>query len=72
VEHARLLAEAIMAGGKTDVTVRILHNHNHLFLKDPDGRFTNKRYLKLLIHTNKLSENLLKLVSDWFSSRLTT
>jgi dipeptidyl aminopeptidase/acylaminoacyl peptidase len=72
VEHARLLAEAIMAGGNTDVTVRILHNHNHLFLKDADGRFTNKRYLKLLIHTNKLSENLLKLVSDWFSSRLTT
>ena len=47
VEHARLLAEAIRAGGNADVTVRILPNYNHLFLKDTDGRFTDKRYWNL-------------------------
>ena len=70
VEHAEFLAEAMRAGGNTDVTVRILPNHNHLFLKDSDGRFTDKRYWKLLHHTNKLSEGFLKIVADWVSSRL--
>jgi len=70
VEHAHLLAEAMRAGGNADVTVRILPNHNHLFLKDTDGRFTDKRYWKLLHHTNKLSEGFLKIVADWVSSRL--
>jgi len=69
VKHAYLLAETMRAGGNTDVTVRILQNHNHLFLKDPDGRFTDKRYVKLLRNTNRLSEDLLKMVSDWFCSR---
>jgi len=70
VEHAHLLAEAMRAGGNADVTVRILPSHNHLFLKDTDGRFTDKRYWKLLHHTNKLSEGFLKIVADWVSSRL--
>ena len=70
VEHAHLLAEAMLAGGNSDVTVRILPNHNHLFLKDTDGRFTDKRYWKLLHHTNRLSETFLKMVADWVSSRL--
>jgi dipeptidyl aminopeptidase/acylaminoacyl peptidase len=70
VGHAHLLAEAMRAGGNADVTVRILPNHNHLFLKDTDGRFTDKRYWKLLQHTNKLSEGFLKIVADWVSSRL--
>lgn len=70
VEHAHLLADAIRTGGNTDVTVKILRNHNHLFLKDTDGRFTNKRYFKLLHHTNRLSEGFLKIVADWASSRL--
>lgn len=70
VEHAHLLAEAMLAGGNADVTVRILPNHNHLFLKDTDGRFTDKRYWKLLHHTNRLSETFLKMVADWVSSRL--
>lgn len=70
VEHAHLLAEAMREGGNADVTVKILHNHNHLFLKDSDGRFTDKRYLKLLHHTNKLSEDILIILSDWVSSRL--
>jgi dipeptidyl aminopeptidase/acylaminoacyl peptidase len=70
VGHAHLLAEAMRAGGNVDVTVRILPNHNHLFLKDTDGRFTDKRYWKLLHHTNTLPEGFLKIVADWISSRL--
>ena len=70
VEHAHLLAGAMRAGGNADVTVRILPNHNHLFLEDTDGRFTDKRYWKLLHHTNRLSEGFLKIVADWVSSRL--
>ena len=70
VEHAHLLAGAMRAGGNADVTVRILPNHNHLFLEDTDGRFTDKRYWKLLHHTNRLSEAFLKTVADWVSNRL--
>ena len=58
------------AGGNADVTVKILPDHNHLFLKDTDGRFTDKRYSKLLQHTNKLSEDFLKMVAYWVTSRL--
>jgi dipeptidyl aminopeptidase/acylaminoacyl peptidase len=70
VEHAHLLAKEMRLGGNQDVTVRILADHNHLFLKDTDGRFTDKRYLKLLRHTNKLSESFLKIIGDWVSNRL--
>jgi dipeptidyl aminopeptidase/acylaminoacyl peptidase len=70
VEHARLLAKEMRLGGNQDVAVRILADHNHLFLKDTDGRFTDKRYLKLLRHTNRLSESFLKIIVDWVSSRL--
>ena len=70
VEHANLIAEAMLAGGNTDVTVKILPDHNHLFLHDTDGRFTDKRYLKLLDHTNRLSESLLNMIGNWISSRL--
>jgi uncharacterized protein len=70
VEHAHLLAGAMRAAGNADVTVRIVPNHNHLFLEDTDGRFTDKRYWKLLHHTNRLSEGFLKIVADWVSSRL--
>ena len=62
--------EAMRASGNADVTLRILPNHNHLFLKDTDGRFTDKRYWKLLHHTNRLSEGFLKIVADWVSTRL--
>ena len=68
VEHAHLLAEAMRSGGNNDVTVKILADHNHPFLKDPDGR--KSRYKELLRHTNKLSESLLKIISDWISNRL--
>jgi dienelactone hydrolase len=70
VEHAHHLAQEMRLGGNRDVTVRILVDHNHLFLKDTDGRFTDKRYLKLLRHTNRLSESFLKIIGDWFSNRL--
>ena len=42
----------------------------YLFLGDADGRFTGKRYLKLLQHTNRLSEGFLEMVGDWVSGRL--
>ncbi len=70
VEHAHFLAKAMRASGNADVTVKVLPNHNHLFLKDSDGRFTNKRYLKLLRHTNQLSVEILTVISDWVSIRL--
>jgi dipeptidyl aminopeptidase/acylaminoacyl peptidase len=70
VEHAHLLAEAMRASGNADVTVRILPNHNHLLLKDTDGRFTDKRYVKLLHNINRLSDDFLKIVADWISSHL--
>ena len=68
--NMRISGRGDEGGGNADVTVRILRNHNHLFLKDTDGRFTDKRYLKLLHHTNRLSEDFLKIVADWASSRL--
>ena len=70
VEHAHLLANEMRKGGNRDVTVKILADHNHLFLKDKDGRFSNKRYLKLLEHTNRLSDELLTTISDWIYSHL--
>jgi len=70
VRHAHLLANEMRRGGNVDVTVKILTDHNHLFLKDQDGRFTNKRYFKLLEHTNRLSEDLLRTISDWVSIHL--
>jgi dipeptidyl aminopeptidase/acylaminoacyl peptidase len=70
VEHAHLLAQEMRLGGNRDVTVRILADHNHLFLIDTDGRFTDKRYVKLLEHTNRLSESFLKIIADWISKRL--
>jgi dipeptidyl aminopeptidase/acylaminoacyl peptidase len=70
VEHAHVLANEMRSSGNGDVTVEILTDHNHLFLKDKDGRVTNKRYLKLLEHTNRLSEDLLTTITDWVSSRL--
>jgi len=68
VEHAEPLAAAIRAGGNSDVTVRILPGHNHLFLEDPDGFF--RRYGELLVHTNQLSDDVLGLIADWLVARL--
>ncbi|UCD80276.1 MAG: prolyl oligopeptidase family serine peptidase [Desulfobacterales bacterium] len=68
VDHAHLLAKAMRMGGNNDVTVKIFTNHNHLFLKDPDGRMSG--YMTLLWHTNKLSEDVLKTITEWLSKHL--
>jgi pimeloyl-ACP methyl ester carboxylesterase len=68
VEHSSMLAQAIRANGNQDVTVIIFKNHNHLLLKDPDGR--KSEYSKLLKHTNQLSQNVLNTISDWVVNRL--
>jgi hypothetical protein len=67
-EHAYILAEAMRSGGNKDVTVKILVDHNHLFLEDRDGRKSG--YLELVKHTNQLSEFVMKNITDWVTSRL--
>jgi fermentation-respiration switch protein FrsA (DUF1100 family) len=68
VEHATLLAEAMIEGGNKDVTVKILENHNHLLLEDSDGFF--RRYKELLYRTNQLSTSVLALIGDWYVDRM--
>jgi dipeptidyl aminopeptidase/acylaminoacyl peptidase len=68
VDHAKRIAEAMRAGGNEDVTVEILADYNHLFLKDPDGFF--RRYDQLLFHTNQISDDLLALIADWLVQHL--
>ena len=68
VDHAQLLAKAMRSNGNGDVTLKIFQNYNHLFLEDPDGRFS--QYAALLWHTNKLNENVLNTISEWLSEHL--
>ena len=68
-EHAHTTAEAMRSSGNKDVTVKILADHNHLFLEDRDGRKSG--YLELVKHTNQLSEFVLNIITDWMTSRLT-
>ena len=67
-ESAHKYAEAMRSGGNKDVTVKILADHNHIFLEDRDGRKSG--YLELVKHTNQLSEFVLKIITDWVTSRL--
>jgi uncharacterized protein len=69
VDHAHLLAKAMRLSENNDVTVKIFINHNHLFLEDPDGRISG--YSTMLWHTNRLSENVLKTITEWLSKYLT-
>jgi len=68
-ENAHKYAEAMRSGGNKDVTVKILADHNHIFLEDRDGRKSG--YLELVKHTNQLSEFVLTIIADWVTSRLT-
>ena len=68
VEHAGILAEAMRSNGNNDVTVKILADHNHLLLKDPDGR--TRGYRALLWRTNRLSDDVLDTITQWLSRRL--
>lgn len=68
VAHAHLLAQAMRSQGNDRVSVMILNDYNHPFLKDTDGR--RSRYKALLKHTNQLSEELLTIIYDWLSVNL--
>ena len=70
--EAKLLADAIRAGGNSDVTVRIFPATNHLFLADSSGAFTDAsgalRYAKLpSLHVRP---EVLGAIADWLSVRL--
>jgi hypothetical protein len=68
VEHSRLLERVMRASGNDDVTLIIYHNHNHLFLEDPNGNISG--YADLLPHTNQLSENVRSAITDWLCMHL--
>lgn len=68
VDHAHHLANAMRISGNTDVTVKIFTNHNHLFLEDPVGNISG--YKNLLRHTNKLPNDVLNTIVEWFQKRL--
>lgn len=68
VDDAHLLANAMRISGNTDVTVKIFTNHNHLFLEDPVGNISG--YKDLLRHTNKLPNDVLNTIVEWFQKRL--
>jgi uncharacterized protein len=68
VQNALLLAKVMRENGNEDVTLDILKNYNHLFLKDPDGRISH--YVKLLENTNQISDEVLTMIADWFTRRL--
>ena len=68
-ENAYKYADAMRSSGNKDVTVKILADHNHIFLEDRDGRKSG--YLELLKHTNQVSEFVLGLITDWVTNRLT-
>jgi hypothetical protein len=65
-EQAEKLATAIRQGGNRDVTVRVLPNHNHLFLLDPDGSFLHYGKLK----ENRIGPEVLGLIADWVAVKL--
>jgi fermentation-respiration switch protein FrsA (DUF1100 family) len=67
-ESAHKYAEAMRSGGNINVTVKILADHNHIFLEDRDGRKSG--YLDLVKHTNQLSEFVLNTITDWITSKL--
>jgi len=68
VDDAHYLANAMRISGNTDVTVKIFTNHNHLFLEDPVGNISG--YKDLLRHTNKLPNDVLNTIVEWFQKRL--
>jgi len=68
VADAHFLANAMRISGNTDVTVKIFPNHNHLFLEDRVGNISG--YKDLLRHTNKLPNDVLNTIVEWFQKRL--
>jgi uncharacterized protein len=65
-EQARLLADAIRAGGNKDVTVRVFANANHLFVEDASG--LPSRYARLTDFN--VRRDVLGTIADWVVARL--
>jgi len=65
-EQADTLAAALRAGGNRDVTVRVIPEANHLFLRDPSGNPAG--YTSLTDHA--LRRDALGLIVDWLAARL--
>lgn len=67
-EQAEPLAAALRRRGERDVTVRILPDHNHLLLPDPDGNPAG--YGKL--EQRRLGAEVLGPIADWIVKRAAT
>jgi dienelactone hydrolase len=65
-EQAKLLLDAIKAGGNKDVTMQVVADRNHLFVPDKDGNPAN--YVKL--PSAKVSPEVLGSLADWLVARL--
>lgn len=65
-EEATLLERALTAGGNRRVTVRILPDRNHLFLRDPIGHPSG--YAKLI--DPKVDREVLGALADWLATTL--
>ena len=68
VVHSEMVARTMRENGNNKVTVKIFPDHNHLFLKDPNGRMSG--YKTLLWHTNQVSDEVMSTIIGWLSSRL--
>ncbi len=68
VDHSELLVKVMRVSGNEDVTLKILEEHNHLFLEDPKGNISG--YANLLQDTNQMSNGILTMIADWLNNRL--
>jgi hypothetical protein len=67
-EQAPELAAALRAGGNRDVTVRVLPDVNHLFLRDPVGTADPARYAAL--PSKEMVPEALGALADWLAAKL--
>ena len=65
-EEATLLERAFASGGNRRVTVKVLPERNHLFLRDASGHPSG--YAKLT--QNKVDGEVLGTVADWLATTL--
>jgi dipeptidyl aminopeptidase/acylaminoacyl peptidase len=67
-DQAPELAAAIRAGGNRDVSLRVLPEVNHLFLRDPDGTANVQRYAGL--PSKDVPPEVLGALADWLAAKL--
>jgi dienelactone hydrolase len=66
VEEARMLDAAIRGGGNRRVTLKIMPDRNHLFLRDPNGHPSGYANLK----DPKIDGEVLGVLADWVATTL--